>query len=37
VYGDLSRTFSESMVHTLAVMQEFAGSPDFAEATAGTE
>jgi enoyl-CoA hydratase/carnithine racemase len=31
VYGDLSRSFSESMVHTLATMQEFAGNPDFAE------
>jgi enoyl-CoA hydratase/carnithine racemase len=34
VYGDLSRTFSESMVHTLGLMQEFAGNPDFAEGVA---
>jgi enoyl-CoA hydratase/carnithine racemase len=34
VYGDLSRPFSESMVHTLALMQEFAGNPDFAEGVA---
>lgn len=34
VYGDLSRTFSESMVHTLALMREFAGNPDFAEGVA---
>jgi enoyl-CoA hydratase/carnithine racemase len=34
VYGDLSRNFSESMVHTLALMQGFAGSPDFAEGVA---
>jgi enoyl-CoA hydratase/carnithine racemase len=34
VYGDLSRTFPESMVHTLATMQEFAGSEDFAEGVA---
>ncbi|HEY2430483.1 MAG TPA: enoyl-CoA hydratase-related protein, partial [Acidimicrobiales bacterium] len=34
VYGDLSRGFSESMVHTLALMQEFAGNPDFAEGVA---
>lgn len=34
VYGDLSRSFSESMVHTLALMQEFAGNPDFAEGVA---
>lgn len=34
VYGDLSRTFSESMVHTLALMQDFAGNPDFAEGVA---
>jgi enoyl-CoA hydratase/carnithine racemase len=34
VYSDLSRTFSESMVHTLALMEEFAGNPDFAEGVA---
>jgi enoyl-CoA hydratase/carnithine racemase len=34
VYGDLSRTFSESMVHTLATMREFAGNEDFAEGVA---
>ena len=34
VYGDLSRTFGESMVHTLALMQDFAGNPDFAEGVA---
>jgi enoyl-CoA hydratase/carnithine racemase len=34
VYGDLSRSFSDSMVHTLALMQEFAGNPDFAEGVA---
>jgi len=34
VYGDLSRTFGESMVHTLALMQELAGNPDFAEGVA---
>jgi len=34
VYLDLSRSFSESMVHTLAVMQDFAGNPDFAEGVA---
>jgi enoyl-CoA hydratase/carnithine racemase len=34
VYGDLSRGFSESMVHTLATMQEFAGNEDFAEGVA---
>jgi enoyl-CoA hydratase/carnithine racemase len=34
VYGDLSRSFSESMVHTLATMQEFAGHDDFAEGVA---
>jgi enoyl-CoA hydratase/carnithine racemase len=34
VYGDLSRDFSDSMVHSLAVMQEFAGNPDFAEGVA---
>jgi enoyl-CoA hydratase/carnithine racemase len=34
VYGDLSRDFSESMVHTLALMQQFAGNPDFAEGVA---
>lgn len=34
VYGDLSRTFADSMVHTLALMQEFAGNPDFAEGVA---
>lgn len=34
VYGDLSRDFGESMVHTLALMQEFAGNPDFAEGVA---
>ncbi len=34
VYGDLSRTFSESMVQTLATMQEFAGNEDFAEGVA---
>jgi enoyl-CoA hydratase/carnithine racemase len=34
VYGDLSRTFGESMVHTLALMQEFAGNADFAEGVA---
>jgi enoyl-CoA hydratase/carnithine racemase len=34
VYGDLSRGFSESMVHTLALMQDFAGNPDFAEGVA---
>ena len=27
VYGDLSRRFDESMVHTLAPMQDFAGEP----------
>jgi enoyl-CoA hydratase/carnithine racemase len=34
VYGDLSRTFSDSMVHTLATMHEFAGNEDFAEGVA---
>jgi enoyl-CoA hydratase/carnithine racemase len=34
VYGDLSRGFSESMVHTLATMQDFAGNEDFAEGVA---
>jgi enoyl-CoA hydratase/carnithine racemase len=34
VYGDLSRTFPESMVHTLATMQEFAGNADFVEGVA---
>jgi enoyl-CoA hydratase/carnithine racemase len=34
VYGDLSRSFSESMVHTLALMSEFAGNPDYAEGVA---
>ncbi len=34
VYGDLSRDFSGSMVHTLATMQEFAGNDDFAEGVA---
>jgi enoyl-CoA hydratase/carnithine racemase len=34
VYGDLSRTFPESMVHTLATMQEFARNEDFAEGVA---
>jgi enoyl-CoA hydratase/carnithine racemase len=34
VYGDLSRDFSASMVHTLALMQDFAGNPDFAEGVA---
>jgi enoyl-CoA hydratase/carnithine racemase len=34
VYGDLSRGFSDSMVHTLATMEEFAGNPDFAEGVA---
>lgn len=34
VYGDLSRGFSESMVHTLATMKEFAGNDDFAEGVA---
>jgi enoyl-CoA hydratase/carnithine racemase len=34
VYGDLSRSFSESMVHTLATMKEFAGDEDFAEGVA---
>jgi enoyl-CoA hydratase/carnithine racemase len=34
VYGDLSRGFSDSMVNTLALMQEFAGNPDFAEGVA---
>jgi enoyl-CoA hydratase/carnithine racemase len=34
VYGDQSRAFSESMVHTLATMQEFAGNEDFAEGVA---
>jgi enoyl-CoA hydratase/carnithine racemase len=34
VYSDLSRTFGESMVHTLGLMQEFAGNPDFAEGVA---
>jgi enoyl-CoA hydratase/carnithine racemase len=34
VYGDLSRSFSDSMVHTLGLMQEFAGNPDFVEGVA---
>lgn len=34
VYGDLSRSFDESMVHTLALMQEFAGNADFVEGVA---
>jgi enoyl-CoA hydratase/carnithine racemase len=34
VYSDLSRTFSDSMVHTLATMQEFAKNEDFAEGVA---
>lgn len=34
VYGDLSRDFGASMVHTLAVMQDFAGNPDFTEGVA---
>jgi len=34
VYGDLSRDFGASMVQTLALMQEFAGSSDFAEGVA---
>jgi enoyl-CoA hydratase/carnithine racemase len=34
VYGDLSRSFSESMVHTLAIMQEMSGGTDFAEGVA---
>lgn len=34
VYGDLSRTFAESMVHTLGLMSEFAGNADFAEGVA---
>ncbi len=34
VYGDLSRSFPESMVHTLATMKEFAGNEDFAEGVA---
>lgn len=34
VYGDLSRRFDESMTHTLAVMHDFAGAPDFAEGVA---
>jgi enoyl-CoA hydratase/carnithine racemase len=31
VYGDLSRRFDESMVHTLAAMHEFSGNPDAVE------
>lgn len=34
VYGDLSRPFGESMVQTLALMQEFVGNPDLAEGVA---
>ena len=34
VYGDLSRGLEESMTHTLAVMRDFAGQPDFAEGVA---
>jgi enoyl-CoA hydratase/carnithine racemase len=34
VYGDLSRDFGASMVHTIGLMQEFAGNPDFAEGVA---
>jgi enoyl-CoA hydratase/carnithine racemase len=34
VYGDLSRSFPESMIHTLATMQEFAGNDDAAEGVA---
>ena len=31
VYGDLSRRFDDSMLSTLAIMREFAGSADFVE------
>jgi enoyl-CoA hydratase/carnithine racemase len=34
VYGDLSRSFGESMVHTLALMAEMASGDDFAEGVA---
>jgi enoyl-CoA hydratase/carnithine racemase len=34
VYGDLSRTFSDSMVHTLGLMTQLNGGADFAEGVA---
>jgi enoyl-CoA hydratase/carnithine racemase len=34
VYTDLSRSFEDSMVHTLATMEVFAAYPDFAEGVA---
>jgi enoyl-CoA hydratase/carnithine racemase len=34
VYGDLSRSFSDSMVHTLGIMNQMAAGPDFAEGVA---
>lgn len=31
IYGDLSRNFGDSMLQSLALMEQFAGHPDFAE------
>ncbi len=31
IFGDLSRNFGDSMVQSLALMEQFAGLPDFAE------
>ena len=34
VYGDLDRSFGDSMLQTLALMSSFAGAPDLAEGVA---